>query len=199
MKDKIIFVFDLDGTLIDSVELHAKAFKYAVKKLGYKNYNELYKKFKKFVGLPIENIIKFLIRDISKKEMEKIKKLKNEYFLKNLRKVKINKKVLKVLKYLKSKGIKTALFTSSPKNLVKKVLNFLKLEKFFDFIICKEDVKKGKPNPEGLIKIMKKFKTKNVIFIGDSKFDKISAKRARVKFIHFKNLSLKKIEKLLKI
>ncbi|MEM5821195.1 MAG: HAD family hydrolase [Candidatus Aenigmatarchaeota archaeon] len=193
MKD-IVFVFDLDGTLIDSVELHAKAFKFAVKTLGYKNYNSLYKRFKKFVGLPLETIVKELIPNIKNEEMDEIRKLKDYYFFKNLKKVKIKKRVVNIVKKLKQKGIKIAIFSSSSKNLVEKVLNEFKLRNFFDYIVSKEDVKNHKPNPEGLYKIMKVFKTKNIIFVGDSKFDELAAKRAKVKFIDVKDLNLKNIK-----
>ena len=197
MKNRIVFVFDLDGTLIDSVELHAKAFKYAVKTLGYKNYNELYKKFKKFIGRSLEDIVKTIIKGIDEKEIKKIRKLKDEYVLKNLGKIKLKKRVVKILMYIKSLNFPVALFTSSTKEFTYKVLKKFGLEKYFDYIITKEDVKKHKPNPEGLIKISKKFRTKNVVFIGDSKFDKIAAKKAKFKFIEVKNLKMKKIKELI--
>jgi len=196
MKNRIVFVFDLDGTLINSVELHAKAFKYAVKTLGYKNYNELYKSFKKFVGKSLEDIVKTIIKGINEKEIEKIRKLKDEYVLKNLGKIKLKKKVVKVLMYVKSLNFPVTLFTSSPREFTLKVLKKFGLEKYFDYIVCKEDVKNHKPNPEGLIKISKKFKTRNIIFIGDSKFDRMAARRAKFKFIDVKELNIKKIKEV---
>jgi len=197
MKNRIVFVFDLDGTLIDSIELHAKAFKYAVKTLGYKNYNELYKRFKKFVGKSLEDIVKTIIKGIDEKEIEKIRKLKDGYVLKNLGKIKLKRKVVKVLIYVKSLNFSVALFTSSPRKFTLKILKKFGLDKYFDYIVCKEDVKNNKPNPEGLIKISKKFKTNNVIFIGDSKFDRIATRKAKFKFIDAKNVNIKKIKELI--
>ncbi|MEM0480768.1 MAG: HAD-IA family hydrolase [Candidatus Aenigmatarchaeota archaeon] len=188
-----VFVFDLDGTLVNSVEIHAKAFKDAVKKLGFKNYNKLYKEFKKYVGLPLEKILENILPNLDKSSIEKIKKLKEYYFLKNIDKVKPIKKAIEFLKEIKEKGYKTAIFSSSPKKIVKKLLKKFKLEKYFDYIVSKEDVKKGKPNPEGLIKIMKKFKTKELIFIGDSKYDKLACKALKCKFIHISKIDKFKI------
>ncbi|MEM5828217.1 MAG: HAD-IA family hydrolase [Candidatus Aenigmatarchaeota archaeon] len=190
----IVFVFDLDGTIVDSVELHAQAFKYAVKKLGYRNYQELYRKFKKYVGLSLEDIIKVILSGISKKEIERIRYLKDYFFYKNIKKIKPKKRVIKIVKKLKNKGFKIAIFSSSPKKLVRRVLKTLKLEENFDYIVAKEDVKNHKPNPEGLYKIMKHFKTRNIVFVGDSKFDELAAKRAKIRFINVRDLSLKNIK-----
>lgn len=197
MRESYVMVFDLDGTIVDSVELHAKSFKYAIKKLGYENYNELYKKYKKLVGIPMEEIVKKIIPNISKKEIEKIRDLKDKYFIKNIKKIKIYKKVLNILKIIKRKGVKVALFTSSSRKIVFKILKKLKLLRYFDFFVCKEDVKNPKPNKEGLIKIMKKFKTRNLIFVGDTKFDELAAKNAKIKFIYVKRLTKKKLYKIL--
>lgn len=196
---KFVVVFDLDGTLVDSVELHAKAFKFAIKSLGYKNIEKLYKEFKKLVGIQLEEIIKILIPNISSKEIKKIRFLKDKYFIKNIGKIKEKKKVIKILKELKQKNIKVALFTSSPKKITRIILKKFKLEKYFDYLVCKEDVKNSKPNKEGLIKIMNKFKTKNLVFIGDSKYDKLAAKNAKIKFLNVKKLNKEKIYKILGI
>ncbi|MBU5682285.1 MAG: HAD-IA family hydrolase [Candidatus Aenigmatarchaeota archaeon] len=196
---KFVVVFDLDGTLVDSVELHAKAFKFAIKSLGYKNIEKLYKKYKKLTGIPSEEIIKILIPNISSNEIKKIRLLKDKYFVKNIGKIREKKKVINILKELKQKNIKIALFTSSSKKIAKMILKKFKLEKYFDYLVCREDVKNPKPNEEGLIKIMNKFKTKNLVFIGDSKYDKLAAKNAKIKFLNVKELNKEKIYKILGI
>lgn len=196
---RYVIVFDLDGTIIYSVEYHSIAFKNAVKKLGYKNYNQLYKKFKKLVGMPIEEILKILIPGINKEEVKRIEKLKTEYFLKNLKQIKLNKRLIEIIKKVRARGIKTAIFTSTSKKLTKIILKKFKIYQYFDYLVCKEDVKKHKPNAEGLIKIMKKFNTKNIIYIGDSKFDKIAAKKAKIRYIDVRKVSIEKIYKTLGI
>ena len=52
-------------------------------------------------------------------------------------------------------------------------------------IVTPDDIVKGKPHPEGLIKIMKivNVKSKNTYFIGDTIYDEIAAKRAKINFI----------------
>lgn len=192
-----VFVFDLDGTIVDSIELHAKSFGFAIEKLGYENVRYLYKKYKENVGIPMEDIVKKIIPNISKKEMEKIRKLKDKYFLKNIKKVKVYKRVLRIIKLLRKIGVKIALFTSSPRKIAYSILRSFNLIDYFDYIVCKEDVRKPKPNEEGLIKIMKKLKAKRIVFIGDTKFDMISAKKANAKFINVRKFTKDKIYKIL--
>ena len=46
-----------------------------------------------------------------------------------------------------------------------------------------EDVKKKKPAPEGILKTLKRLKTKNAYYVGDSIDDLLAAKKAKVNFI----------------
>ena len=76
-------------------------------------------------------------------------------------------------------------------------------------MITSDDVKKGKPNPEGIFKIIKKFgvSKKNTIYVGDSLYDLNCAKKSRVKYCYAiwgyakmnKKKKLNKIKNLRKI
>ena len=61
-----------------------------------------------------------------------------------------------------------------------------------------DDVLKGKPNPEGLIKILKKTRTKkeDSVYIGDTLFDYKTAKNAKINYIHASWGYDKKINKI---
>ena len=56
----------------------------------------------------------------------------------------------------------------------------------FDCVITSDNVKKGKPNKEGVLKILSKLKIKkeNTVYIGDTKVDELTAKNARIKFLY---------------
>ena len=64
--------------------------------------------------------------------------------------------------------------------------NKTNVKEIFDVIITPQDIKKGKPNPEGIIKIKKTLdvSNKNIYFIGDTLFDKIAAKKANINFLY---------------
>ena len=57
---------------------------------------------------------------------------------------------------------------------------------FIDYLVTADDVKNGKPHPEGLLNIIKKFKNdkKKTLFIGDSIHDFRASKSAKIKYLH---------------
>lgn len=176
MKKNRLIIFDLDGVLIDSL----KNMKFALSKTSKKLSLELdFEIYKKYLGLPFDEIMKKM------KIQNKIKIIKKnyEYFSEqNLDTIKIKQNLIKELKKLKKEYILTV-FTSKNK---KRTLKILKKYRLFDYIVTSDDVKKGKPNPEGVIKILSKFRInhENCLYIGDSTYDLDAANSAKVKYIH---------------
>lgn len=176
MKKNRLIIFDLDGVLIDSL----KNMKFALSKTSKKLSLELdFEIYKKYLGLPFDEIMKKM------KIQNKIKIIKKnyEYFSEqNLDTIKIKQNLIKELKKLKKEYILTV-FTSKNK---KRTLKILKRYRLFDYIVTSDDVKKGKPNPEGVIKILSKFRInhENCLYIGDSTYDLDAANSAKVKYIH---------------
>ena len=140
-----------------------------------------FKKYKKFLGLPFEKILKKMK---IKKNYKEIKKYYEYYSLKYIDKIKIKKIFLKELKMLK-KDYFLAIFTSKSKKRTKKIISNYKI---FDDYVTIDDVKKGKPMPEGLLKILKKFNIdkKDAVYVGDSIYDYQCAKKANILYLHAK-------------
>lgn len=77
-------------------------------------------------------------------------------------------------------------------NSIPEVLSYFGLTQYFDKVVSALDVKNPKPDPECIkiiIEFLKISKT-NVIFIGDSKIDELTATFAGVPFIAYKNPNL---------
>lgn len=175
MKNKLV-IFDLDGVLINSLSNMKFALLNTQKKMNIKlNFNV----YKKYLGLPFENIMKKMKIKI---EVDKIKKNYEYFSKKKIDTLKIDKDILYQLKKLQKKYY-LAIFTSKSRE---RTLKILKKHKFFNFIVTADDIKKGKPNPEGLIKILSKLKVKkkNTIFVGDSLYDYQASKLAKIKYLH---------------
>ena len=174
-KGKLI-IFDLDGVLINSLP----NMKYALKNTANHIKQKIsFKKYKKHIGLPFEKIL----RELNVKgDYNRIKYLYSAYSLKRISKLKIDKKKLQGLKKLKKKYF-LAIFTSKDKI---RTLKILKKYNIFSIIVTSDDVKRGKPNPEGLIKILNKIKIKkkDTYFIGDTIFDYKAAKAAKINYLH---------------
>ncbi|MBW2563737.1 MAG: HAD family hydrolase, partial [Deltaproteobacteria bacterium] len=63
------------------------------------------------------------------------------------------------------------------------------LTKLFDLVVTASDVKRPKPDPEPLMKIIEYFslKPQHMIYVGDSKLDESAAKSAGVVMVAYKN------------
>lgn len=102
MKIKLI-VFDLDGVLVESKNLHYEALNWALKKINSDRYQITYvDHVNRFDGLPTKIKLKILLKEkkISKKEIPQIINLKNLFTIKNITKTKtakINTQVIKKL------------------------------------------------------------------------------------------------------
>ena len=193
MKKKLI-IFDLDGVLIDSLNNMKIALKNTEKKMAIKlNFS----KYKKFIGLPFEMIMKNMG---IKNNINLIKKNYIYFSDKELSSISIKKNELKKLQKLKKK-YNLAVYTSKDRYRTKKILNKYNL---FKCIVTSDDVLKGKPNPEGLVKILKKTSTKkqDCAYIGDTLFDYKTAKNAKIKYIHASwgyNKKINKVRSIIKI
>lgn len=94
------------------------------------------------------------------------------------------------LKYLRG-FYKTAVSTNRS-DTMNRVLKEYGLEEYFDLVVSSLDVRRPKPDPESLIKILNHFgcSPHDAIYIGDSKVDEVAAKAARVPLIAYKNREL---------
>lgn len=95
---------------------------------------------------------------------------------------------LKIIHFCKKNKIKYSIFSNNFKKFIKIICKKENIHP--KLIIGKGDVLFPKPNPEGLLKILKKLKLKSseVLYIGDSKYDAIPAKKARIKFMRVKHV-----------
>ena len=97
------------------------------------------------------------------------KLMKNEKWL-------LNKKILREL----PKNYDLAILTGRPREEAIYVLKNNDVINYFSEIIAMEDVKKQKPNPEGLLKILKKFNANNAFYFGDTIEDMKAAVNADI-------------------
>jgi len=88
-------------------------------------------------------------------------------------------------------AFKTAIATNRT-DTMDRVLTEHDLTEFFDLVVTASDVKRPKPDPEPLVKIIEYFnlKPQHMIYVGDSKLDESAAKSAGVVMVAYKNRSL---------
>lgn len=182
MKKYRLIIFDLDGTLVNSLPYHLLAFK----RLFEKNKIKIdYSDIKENMGLSTENILRLLKRKYRFKEsVKKLHEERRKYYAEVVyHKDIVFPGIKNILRKLKSK-YKIAIATGSSRVTLSNSIgpNFLDL---FDLVSTIDDVKKGKPHPEQLLSIAKKLKIKSAdcLMIGDSFYDGLTAKNAKMDFI----------------
>jgi|SRR3989344_5022867 len=191
-----LICLDMDNTLIDSDKPHIQAYNWAFKKNNLKQVSS--KKLKKLFGLVDYEIIKTIYPQLSKKEVEMVIKDHHKIFFKETRiHLKPFKGVKETLRKLKKK-YKIVLISNCDHEEIIISLKTAKLDReLFDAFIGHDDVNRPKPYPDEILKAEKIFHHKARYIIGDSIYDIIAGKRARVKTIAIStgNHSIKELKK----
>ncbi len=189
MREKKIYLFDLDGVLINSkknmqVSWEAVNRKYDLK-VPFKDYFKL-------IGMPFYVILKKL--KIKPTNYKKISKEYNLNSIKNIKYIKLQRGVIKTLNILKKNRKIIGILTSKEKIRTKKILKKLKIK--LNLVLCPQRNLIGKPNPKQINELSKKRKVQKnqMVYIGDMNVDKLTAKNAKIDYIHAKYGYSKKIK-----
>lgn len=177
-------IFDLDGTLLNTLDDLSNAVNYCLEKYGYPKRSRL--EIRSFIGNGIYMLLKrALPKDIKEEELNEIFKNFKKYYTDHCR---INTKpydgIIELLTYLKNNKYKMAIVSNKNDAAVKELVSYY----FKDFIEAaigaKEDVRK-KPAPDTVNEAMELLKVnkENVIYVGDSEVDKQTADNAGIKCI----------------
>ena len=87
-------------------------------------------------------------------------------------------------KKLKIKYEKLGIATGRPKEEAQFVTRNNRLEGIFDCIVALEDVRRGKPFPDSIVKVVDLLQLKNTVYIGDSPSDVLAAEAAGIPSIY---------------
>ncbi len=150
---KAIF-FDMDGVLIDSMQVHVKSWFKALDEYDLKPTEQ---ELEELGGLPFYNTIKHFAKhvrkDISEETVKEIYKLKWHIFKDSEHLIKPFP-IKENLHELKQSGIKLFVVTSSPRKAAQKSLNNY-FPNIFEDVICVDDVENGKPHPDPYLRALK--------------------------------------------
>ena len=155
MKKGIIF--DMDGTIVDSLPYHYEAWKIFFKENKVENFSEKLKDYKG--GGTLDLLTTVLGNNFSKKELKSMVDDK-EIIFRDIYKDNVIpiEGFIQMLESIKSQKILVGLASNAIRKNVKMILNELKIYNDFNSIICGDEVDNGKPNPEMFNKTVKRFK-----------------------------------------
>lgn len=146
-------IFDLDGTLADTMPVHFWAYKNLLKTYGINFSPEL---FATLAGIPavgtIEKLNQLFGTNMNATEVGHLKEAEYE---KIMHKMKAIDPVVELVKQYHSK-LPMAIGTGGYKRLAWKTVEILGLRKYFDILVSADDISHAKPHPETFLKCAQK-------------------------------------------
>jgi beta-phosphoglucomutase-like phosphatase (HAD superfamily) len=134
-NNSVTLLFDLDGTLVDTNLANYLTYKIAIEKVINTKISISYNPRERFNRV----VLKKVIPDLTKKEYEKIIKLKNKLFTKYLPKTKLNTLVVNTLKKY-SKTNTTILVTNCRKDRALMTLKYHGIINLFTHLLYRQNV-----------------------------------------------------------
>ena len=171
-------IFDLDGTIADTVPLTIYSLKKTARQLTGKEYSDDY--ILKLFGPIDSEIIKGLVNNHNR---EAAVEVYFTCFRENFHRfVKPMDGIEELLKHLKSKSVRTGMFTGRSRRGTDIVLEELKLREYFDVIIPGDFIENPKPDPEGIWNAMDYLRVEGraAAYVGDMEVDVLAGKNAGV-------------------
>jgi phosphoglycolate phosphatase len=173
-------IFDLDGTLVNSMEDIADAMNTVLLSLNYPTHS--YETFQYFIGSGLRNLVSKSLPETNnnEKQIDSCYQLMiEEYSINCTRKTKAYDGIIELLDLLISNDIKLSVFSNKSDELTKKITAEL-FPTYFETVVGLSIEALKKPNPSEAIAISKSLglETEEIIFVGDSGIDMQTAANA---------------------
>ena len=175
------FIFDMDGTLVDNMAFHARAWQQMLAERGVQMDGDEF--MVKTAGKTNREILPMIIGGLTDEKLhelgERKEQLYREFFAADRRTV---DGAVEFLERSRSLGVKMAVATAAPIANVEFILDGLDIRKYFDAVTTAADITNGKPDPEIFLTSAKKLgvKPENCIVFEDAVNGLEAAKRAKM-------------------
>jgi HAD superfamily hydrolase (TIGR01509 family) len=160
-------VFDLDGTLIDSLPLVLNSIAHALEPFGARPTMEIFAK----LGGPPDRFLPTLLDDPRHVPTAMVRM--TTYHRENLHLVQPFAGALEMLAALRARGMQLAIWTGRDRESGTEILGDLELADYFSTIVFGDDLPTHKPDPQGLREIMTRLgvNAAETLFVGDADVD----------------------------
>lgn len=154
LKELKLVIFDMDGTLCNTEDIHAKGWKDALTAFGYEVEDEVIQSMR---GKSIADNNLTITEFTKDPEItQKIRQEREAYILHMIQtdQVKLMPGVQELLSHLKAINIPMALATTSYSERAEKIINQLGIADYFDTKVFGDMITHQKPNPEIYLKVL---------------------------------------------
>jgi HAD superfamily hydrolase (TIGR01509 family) len=179
-------IFDIDGTLLDSVDLHAQAWQEAFEHFGY---HFGFAEIRSQIGKGGDQLLPFFLSPENVKEKGKaLQEFRGSLFKeKYLSRVKPFPCVRELFEKIKGQGQQVALASSAKGDELKVFEKIAKIDDLVEVETSSADVKRSKPHPDifevALERLGAKVRREQVVVVGDSPHDAEAAGKAGLRTV----------------
>lgn len=173
------FIFDLDGTLVDSVYQHVMAWHAALRECGFDlSIWRIHRRIGMSGGLMIRALARELDMPLDETLVKRLSELHAQEFQRRVPSISVLPGATELLEELRELKIPYIIATSGRAETARPMLRLLGLED--EKVITREDVKRAKPDPDLFLTAAKALHSKEVdtMVVGDSVWDMLAARRA---------------------
>ncbi len=151
-------IFDLDGTLVDTMPLHYRAWNRAMQHAGLKE--ELDEDmFYSLGGVPTRRVAKIFADHYGLRvDVEGVFHQKEALFLELKSEMKLIETVVAFARRAVARGIPVSVASGGPRDIVRHTLELMHLQELFPVVVTPEDVAHGKPAPDMFLLAAKKMR-----------------------------------------
>lgn len=174
-------LFDLDGTIVDTNDLIIESFLHTLEGETAEPFTR--EKIIPHMGFPLLEQLRFFTG------RDEVDDLADKYRKFNVKKhdelVREFPHVREVLAELKARGIRLGVVTNKMRKTTIMGLKLCGIESYMDTIVTVDDVVRGKPDPEPVLKALERLKTApgEALMVGDSQYDIVAGREAGVKTV----------------
>jgi HAD superfamily hydrolase (TIGR01509 family) len=178
-------IFDIDGTLVDSVDLHARAWQEAFAKFG----NDIpYEKVRSQIGKGGDQLIPVFLSSEQQKDYGKeLEDYRGQLFKKKyMSQVKPFPRVRELLERVKKDGKQIALASSAKKDEIAIYKRIANIEDLVEEETSSDDADRSKPHPdifEAALKRLQNVSAQEAVTVADSPYDAIAATKIKMRCI----------------
>jgi phosphoglycolate phosphatase len=179
-------IFDLDGTLLDTIEDIADSMNDVLDRYGFPRHSIA--EYKLFVGDGAANLVRRSVcgADVTGDTLARLEEgYRAEYLKRHADKTKPYDGIPELLKALADRGVKLAVLSNKPHDSTEKVMAYYFPDVAFDALIGQRPGRPIKPDPCGAFEILEFLgaEKEEVLYIGDTDTDMLTAKAAGLKAV----------------